>query len=138
MKFRLQHVHYMPDVLQSGILYVSEEYGIAGHLCACGCGSKVMTPLGPAEWGVVDENGEPTVYPSIGNWQQPCQSHYLITRGRVIWADKWTAAQIEAGRRAEGERRKAYYKSRHRQRSGILGIFWSWLSRLFSSDQRGG
>lgn len=48
----LQRVHYMPKDLKPGILYVSEEFGAAAHLCACGCGMKVSTPLGPTEWSV--------------------------------------------------------------------------------------
>jgi len=33
MKIELQHVHYMPKDLKPGVLYVSEEFGIAAHLC---------------------------------------------------------------------------------------------------------
>jgi hypothetical protein len=55
----------------------------AGHLCACGCGNKVVTPLDPAEWSFRDRSGLPTLFPSIGNWQLPCRSHYLITDGRI-------------------------------------------------------
>jgi Family of unknown function (DUF6527) len=46
----LERVKYMPRELSSGILYISDEYAVAGHLCACGCGNKVITPLGTAEW----------------------------------------------------------------------------------------
>ena len=38
MKFKMRRVHYMPKDLKPGILYVSEEFNIAIHLCACGCG----------------------------------------------------------------------------------------------------
>ena len=44
---KLERVQYMPKQLSPGILYVSEKYSVAGHLCACGCGNKVITPLGP-------------------------------------------------------------------------------------------
>ena len=50
MKIELQRVHYMPKELKPGVLYVSEEFGAAAHLCACGCGAKIRTPLGPTEW----------------------------------------------------------------------------------------
>jgi uncharacterized protein DUF6527 len=43
----LERVKYLPRELAPVILYVSEEFGVAGHLCACGCGNKVVTPLGP-------------------------------------------------------------------------------------------
>lgn len=102
--FTLQHVHYMPKQLLPGILYVSIEYQVAGHLCACGCGNKVIVPLGPAEWSFSERDGKPTLRPSIGNWQLPCKSHYLITAGAVQWADRWTEEKILAGRRAEQQR----------------------------------
>jgi hypothetical protein len=35
---------------------------------------------------------------SVGNWSFPCQSHYWIPAGNVVWAPKWSAAQVEAGR----------------------------------------
>ena len=53
----------------SGVLYVSEKYAVAGHLCACGCGNKVITPLRPEEWSFTEHNGLPSLWPSIGNWQ---------------------------------------------------------------------
>ena len=109
MKFEMQRVHYMPKELKPGVLYVSDEFDIAMHLCACGCGSKVKTPLGPTEWSVKETKRGVTLRPSVGNWQQACQSHYWIIRGDVIWAEKWTEEEISAGRRHEQERRSEYY-----------------------------
>jgi hypothetical protein len=111
----LQHVTYLPKELASGILYASKEYGVAAHLCACGCGSKVITPLGPTEWILTERGGRPTLRPSIGNWQQPCRSHYLITDGHIHWAGQWSEAQVIAGRKAEQERRETYYAARNRK-----------------------
>ena len=59
----------MPQDLRPGVLYVSEEFGAAAHLCACGCGEKVSTPLGPTEWSLEETGGGPTLRPSVGNWQ---------------------------------------------------------------------
>ena len=47
--FRLAMVEDMPENINPGVLYVSEEYEIACHRCACSCGSLVYTPLGPTE-----------------------------------------------------------------------------------------
>jgi hypothetical protein len=131
MKIELQHVRYMPKELKPGILYLSEEFGTAAHLCPCGCGSKVRTPLGPTEWFLEETDRGPTLYPSVGNWQLPCRSHYLIRRGEVVWARQWTPAQVAAGRRAEQERRRAYHDALDRNRNGILDRFWRWLKSLF-------
>lgn len=109
MKIKLQRVYQIPKELEPGVLYVSEEFGTAAHLCACGCGAKIRTPLGPTEWTFYDTPAGPTLHPSVGNWQQPCQSHYIINKGQTIWVAKWSADQIEAGRAAEELRRKAYY-----------------------------
>lgn len=131
MKFAMQRVHYMPKELKPGVLYVSEEFDIAIHLCACGCGSKVRTPLGPTEWLVMETKRGPSLRPSVGNWQQACQSHYWISNGKVLWAKKWTPEQIAAGRRHEEERRYAYYDALDRKRGGVLQGLWSWFKHLF-------
>lgn len=131
MKIELQRVHYMPKELKPGVLYVSEAFGVAAHLCACGCGSKVRTPLSPTEWSLEETDAGPTLHPSVGNWQQACQSHYWITRGKVIWSTKWTPEQIAEGRRAEEQRRRVYYDALYRQQGGILYGFWRWIKRVF-------
>lgn len=130
-KIKLQHVHFLPKELESGILYVSLEYGIAGHLCLCGCGNKVITPLGPAEWSFSETNNKPTLHPSIGNWQLPCQSHYCIIKGNIEWSYQFTEEQIAAGRKAEEEERKFYYEkiqNTKTKRSLVKRIF-AWFFR---------
>ena len=112
MRFELQHVEAMPHVLRQGVLYVSLEFGTAHHLCACGCGRKVRTPLSPAEWALQETPQGPTLRPSIGNWQFPCRSHYLITRGAVVWSNAWSDAQIAAGRNRDQLRLEAYLNGR--------------------------
>lgn len=129
-KISLQRVHYMPKDLSEGVLYVSEEYKIAGHLCACGCGSRVMTPLSTTEWSFKDEGGLPSLWPSIGNWQLPCRSHYVISGGMVRWAGQWTDEQILAGRRREETRREAYFRSREPRPRGVAAL-WAWIRRTF-------
>lgn len=131
MKIELQHVHYIPKELKPGVLYVSKEFDSAAHLCACGCGSKIRTPLGPTEWALEETDGGPTLHPSVGNWQLACQSHYWIYRGEVRWSCKWTPEQIVAGRRREEERRRVYYGALDHQRGGALRKFWRWIKALF-------
>jgi Family of unknown function (DUF6527) len=132
MTFELERVRYMPHELRPGVLFVSDEFGIALHLCACGCGSKIRTALGPTEFSVTDTPEGPTVRPSVGNWQHPCRSHYWITRGKVVWAETWTSEQIAAGRAREEATRRAYYDERERRRRRVLWRFWSWFRALFS------
>lgn len=131
MKIKLQRVHYMPKELEPDILYVSEHFGIALHLCACGCSAKIRTPLGPTEWAFEDTNSGPSLWPSLGNWQQACQSHYWIYRGEIRWAEKWTPEQIASGRRQEEKRRRAYYDALDRKRGGTIQRLWLWIKGLF-------
>jgi len=119
----------MPKELSPGILYVSEEFRTAAHLCACGCGSKVRTPLGPTAWSLEASKAGPTLRPSVGNWQKPCRSHYWITQGNVIWAEDWTPEQIAAGRQQEETRREAYYRQLYR--SGLFHRVTRWVRSLF-------
>lgn len=84
-QFSMSLVGFMPESLEAGILYVSYEFSVAIHMCACGCGEKVVTPIaGPESWHF-DASG-PTLSPSIGNWQIHCRSHYFIVDGKVRWA----------------------------------------------------
>lgn len=115
-RLRLERVHYMPKVLEPGVLYASEEYGAAAHLCVCGCGVKIRTPLGASEWRLEESNEGPSLSPSVGNWQQPCRSHYWIWQGEVEWHGDWTEEQIVAGRRREHQRREAYFSKREQKR----------------------
>ena len=131
MRFRLESVGYIPAQLEPGVLYVSKEFEIAVHLCACGCGTKIRTPLGPTEWLVKKTANGPILTPSVGNWQEPCQSHYWIHRGEVKWADRWSQEQIAAGRRREQQRRTAYFETRCRQRDGVFRRFLYWVRSLF-------
>ncbi len=132
MQIRVQHVQFVPNVLEPGILYVSKEFEIAVHLCACGCGSKVKTPLGPVDWSLRESRNGPSLYPSIGNWQHECRSHYWIRNGKVVRAPQWTPEQIIAGREAEKGRRTAYYEGLYARRPGIIRQLWGYLCKFLS------
>ena len=131
MKIELERVHYMPKELKPGVLYVSEEFDIAMHLCPCGCGSKIKTPLGATEWSFQETDSGPSLDPSVGNWQQACQSHYWIYRGEIRWANKWTPEQIVAGRRHEEDRCRTYFDALYKKRGGKMQNFCRWVKRLF-------
>lgn len=107
---QLMHVEFLPSDLEQGILYVSKKYAVAGHLCPCGCGSKIITPLGRNEWRYTEKKNLPTLYPSIGNWQLPCRSHYWITNGVVEWSYNWSQEKIDAGAKFEEKKRNEYYE----------------------------
>ena len=47
---RHEFVDFIPDILEDGVVYISVTYATALHLCCCGCGSEVVTPLSPTGW----------------------------------------------------------------------------------------
>ncbi len=124
--FRVEKVHYIPAALEPGILYMSEEFKIAMHLCACGCGSKVPISLGPAGWTVREQNGKPTIKPSIGSGQLLCNSHYSISEGKVKWALAMSAAEAVAALKSDHNRREAYYVE-HRWHIRVRRMLFDWF-----------
>jgi hypothetical protein len=122
-----EFVDFIPATLMPGVLYVSRKYRTASHLCCCGCGSKVVTPLKPGRWVISSERELVTLHPSIGSWNLPCQSHYFIRGGRVVWAPRWSREEIEEARRRDRADREAHFDPHpHRQPPGRAFIEWLW------------
>lgn len=82
-------VEQFPDNMETGVLYVSMKYAICAHLCACGCGEKVITPISPEQWKFVYDGVNVTLYPSIGNYAFACHSHYFLTDGKIVWVGEY-------------------------------------------------
>lgn len=95
---RPEFVEFIPEQLSEGLLYISQCYSTATHLCCCGCGNEVVTPLNRAGWTLEVLDSGITLRPSIGNWSLPCRSHYLIRQDRVVWARDMSREEIEDGR----------------------------------------
>ena len=95
-----EFVDEIPPVLEPGILYVCCRYRAVKHLCACGCGVAINIPLHPTGWTLICDGVSVSLWPSIGNWSESCQSHYWIRNSRIQWAPKWSRRRILEGRRA--------------------------------------
>ena len=93
----------MPRPLEDGILYVSIRFRIVSHNCCCGCGNEVVTNLSPKGWQLTYDGESISLYPSIGNWDFKCRSHYWITRDTVRWAESWSDEEILEARTLEGD-----------------------------------
>lgn len=93
-----------PAAMEPGTLYVSIQYRTCGHLCCCGCGQEVITPLSPAQWSFTYDGENVSLAPSVGNWALPCQSHYWICKGKVRWSRPYSPAEIADNR--ERDRRE--------------------------------
>ena len=108
---KLEHrfVERIPRTLESGVLYVSMEYATAAHSCACGCDEEVMTPFTPTDWKMTFDGESVSLWPSVGNWQLACRSHYIIERGQVIRSAAWSERQIAAERRRDKAAKARHY-----------------------------
>lgn len=105
---QLKHhfVASIPEQIDHGTLYISLDFATMMHLCACGCGREVVTPLSPKDWRMTYDGRSVSVHPSVGSWSLPCRSHYVIKNGSIRWAGDWTDEQIEKGRRADQFRKR--------------------------------
>ena len=119
-------VEDMPKSLQEGVLYVSRKYRTASHRCCCGCGTKVVTPLRKTEHRLEERGGLVSLYPSIGNWNYPCQSHYWIRDNQVVWAERWTNAQIQRAGEFDDAAKEAYFAR----------VAWPWWRRALGTIGR--
>jgi hypothetical protein len=105
-------VDTIPSELEEGRLYISKRYRTAMHRCCCGCGLEVVTPLNPAKWRLTETGATVSLYPSVGNWSFPCQSHYWIEKNEVRWARVMPKWQIDKVRRRDQAAVEALAKPR--------------------------
>ena len=106
---RHEFVEFIPNEIKEGIIYVSVNYATAVHKCCCGCGNEVVTPITPIDWTLSFDGETISLYPSIGNWSYPCQSHYWIRRNKVDWALKWSREEIKSGRNRDAAMKEKYF-----------------------------
>ena len=103
-------VEDIPKDIETGILYISINDSIAKHKCCCGCGYSVVTPFSPTDWQITFDGKTVTLYPSIGNWDYSCRSHYFIRKNKVVWAGKMSTGQIQWGRDLDKVAKEEFYK----------------------------
>lgn len=84
-KIKCEFVDSIPEKILPGILYVSIRFSTAIHLCACGCGHEVVTPISPRGWKILYDGETISLSPSIGNWNFRCKSHYWIRKNCIEW-----------------------------------------------------
>lgn len=103
-------VDAIPEKLDKGVLYISMNRCLAMHLCICGCGNEVVTPFSPTDWELRYYGSSVSLYPSVGNWEFPCRSHYWIRNNRILQAGTMSNQQIRAGRQHDKKNKADYYK----------------------------
>jgi hypothetical protein len=110
-EFTHKFVDFIPTHLDDGIIYVSLTYATVIHLCACGCRTKVVCVLSPTDYTLAYDGETVTLWPSIGNWDFYCRSHYFISNGHVRWARDMSDVEIAAGRRIDRETKKDLWQA---------------------------
>lgn len=118
-RVKVEFVESAPRPLSEGVLYISDRFRTALHLCCCGCGREVVTPLNPARWSYKREAGSVTLKPSIGNWSFPCRSHYLIVRNEVVWAKPMSDQQIALVKAKDVRDQKAFIDRSNATRASV-------------------
>lgn len=108
---RLEHrfVQYIPEQLEPGIIYISMEYATAAHGCCCGCGEQVITPFTPTDWELTFDGETVSLWPSIGNWNFACRSHYIIRNSRIVGAEPWEDERVDRNRRRDKRPKEEFY-----------------------------
>ena len=93
-ELRVVECKHIIDPLEEGVLYVSQEFKLSIHLCACGCKGKTVLPFSKIVEGkeqgwstTKNSDGTMTLRPSVGNWsgQSPYHAHYYITNNKIEW-----------------------------------------------------
>lgn len=126
----LEHrfVRNVPRELERGVLYVSMDYATAVHSCCCGCGDRVVTPFTPTDWRMTFDGESISLYPSVGNWNQECRSHYLIQQNRVLEAGGWSNSQIDTEVHRDKKAKAAYYSQQRDVQSGVSSTAAGYIS----------
>jgi hypothetical protein len=133
-QLRPEFVDYIPETLDSGVLYISKRYRTASHLCCSGCGLVVVTPLNAAKWRITEHGaGTVSLTPSVGNWSFPCRSHYWIDHNEVRWAGSFSEARIAAVKaRDRTDSVRLYGRSPGQRLAAALRGIADWFHRFWS------
>ena len=139
-----EFVETIPNSLEPGKLYLSCKYQAALHLCACGCGSEISTPLHPTGWRLTFDGESVSLRPSVGNWSEKCQSHYVIQNNRVIWGRRLPRYRVEQIRESRHDDIAKHYRlkqpmespappiSANEARDVLAKLRWIW-TRLYGT-----
>lgn len=98
----------IPEETEEGVLYVSLKYCTAIHRCPCGSGHEVVTPISPSDWQLTFDGRSVSLYPSIGNYNLQCKSHYWISNNMVRKARNWSDWIIRSDNK-KGETKKGRF-----------------------------
>lgn len=126
VSIKAEYVDLMPSTMKEGIVYISNKYKTAMHLCPCGCGNKVATPLKQGGWEVSVIGGLVSLNPSVSNSSFPCRSHYFISNGSVRWERKLSDSEIESAWSRDHAAREVHFD---RPTESMWQKIWMWIRK---------
>ena len=97
-----QFVESFPGKLEPGELYLAMEFATAAHLCACGCGTKVITPF-PQPIGKCHSTGKTFLSSPLWAIDVSLPLALLGALGSYQWAGDMSQEAINAGRKRDAE-----------------------------------
>ena len=104
-------VDQIPRELAPGKLYVCCQYRAVKHLCACGCGVAINTPLHPTAWILTCDGVSVSLCPSVGNSAEKCRSHYWIVNNKIQWGARLSRRDVQKTRRRRAWERERYFSA---------------------------
>lgn len=138
-KIKHEFVKNIPDHIQDNTLYISIDYTAVIHKCFCGCGNEVNTPLSPTDWKLIYDGKHVSLYPSVGNWNLKCRSHYWIENNNIYWAENWSDTKVAVAQRFDYISKQDFYrKNMHagelskkvHKHISILEKFKNWMREI--------
>lgn len=125
MKINHKFVEFIPkpEEMEQGFVYISVRYKTSSHLCMCGCGEVVVTPIKPNRWKFTFNGKSISLSPSIGNCNLKCRSHYWIENNYVDFLRNFTKDECEDEIFYEKLALKRRYNKKRRS-------IWSILKRI--------
>lgn len=69
-----------------------------------------MTPFSPTDWKMTYDGESVSLWPSIGNWNLACRTHYIIKRDLITEAGPWSEKRIAAERIRGKAAKAAHYR----------------------------
>jgi hypothetical protein len=115
MKLQHKFVEFIPDLLEDGMLYISLTYCTAIHKCVCGCNNEVVTPISPTDWKMTFDGETISLFPSIGNWNFECKSHYFIIRNMICLARRLEKWKVKESYKQDLKNKKKYFNKKKRK-----------------------
>jgi hypothetical protein len=131
MNVKYEFVDFIPRKMEEQKIYISIKYNTINHLCACGCGEEVITPISPTDWTLIYNGKTISIEPSIGNWSYKCKSHYWIKNNKIIWAAQFSKKKINTIRLVDNNLKKEFYNKKNKSIIKKIKTFILRIKKLF-------